>query len=101
MPIISAIALQRSRPRRPAYFKRGVPAIVAAQPREALAVIERAAARLKAPTKIAGEDWIVTGEPGRLIYQDDSGLLDLPAPRLPGRHQLRECGRGDCGPARD
>ena len=73
-------------------LKRGVPAIVAAQPREALAVIERAAARLRAPTKIAGEDWIVTGEPGRLIYQDDSGLLDLPAPRLPGRHQLENAG---------
>ena len=73
-------------------FKRGVPAIVAAQPREALAVIERAAARLKAPTKIAGEDWTVTGEPGRLIYQDDAGLLDLPAPRLPGRHQFENAG---------
>ena len=73
-------------------FKRGVPAIVAAQPREALAVIERAAARLKVPTKIAGEDWTVTGEPGRLIYQDDAGLLDLPAPRLPGRHQFENAG---------
>jgi dihydrofolate synthase/folylpolyglutamate synthase len=34
----------------------------------------------------------VTGEPGRLIYQDEAGLLDLPAPRLPGRHQFENAG---------
>ncbi len=26
-------------------------------------------------------------ENGRLIYEDTDGLLDLPLPRLPGRHQ--------------
>ena len=26
-------------------------------------------------------------ENGRLVYQDEDGLLDLPLPRLPGRHQ--------------
>ncbi len=26
-------------------------------------------------------------EYGRLVYQDEFGLLDLPLPRLPGRHQ--------------
>jgi dihydrofolate synthase/folylpolyglutamate synthase len=69
-----------------------VPAIVAAQPREALAAIERAAARVKAPIKIAGEDWSATEERGRLVYQDDAGLLDLPAPRLYGRHQFENAG---------
>jgi dihydrofolate synthase/folylpolyglutamate synthase len=73
-------------------FKRGVPAIVAAQPRDARAVIERAAARLAAPIKIAGEDWTATEEQGRLVYQDDAGLLDLPAPRLAGRHQFENAG---------
>src|SRR6202047_4201293 len=38
-------------------FKPDVAAIVAAQPRDALAVIERQAARLRAPIRIAGEDW--------------------------------------------
>ena len=38
-------------------FKPEVPAIVAAQPREALAAIERQAARVGAPIKVAGEDW--------------------------------------------
>src|SRR5206468_11782931 len=46
----------------------------------------------KAPIKIAGEDWTATEERGRLVYQDDAGLLDLPAPKLYGRHQFENAG---------
>jgi dihydrofolate synthase / folylpolyglutamate synthase len=73
-------------------LKPGAPAIVAAQPREALLAIERQAARVKASIKIAGEDWTATEERGRLVYQDDAGLLDLPAPKLYGRHQFENAG---------
>ena len=73
-------------------LKRGTPAIVAAQARDALAAIERQAARLKAPLKIAGEDWTATEERGRMVYQDEAGLLDLPAPTLYGRHQFENAG---------
>ena len=73
-------------------LKRGVPAVIALQPAEALAVIERAAARAGAPLAIAGEHWTVGEERGRLVYQDDDGLLDLPAPRLAGRHQFENAG---------
>ena len=73
-------------------LKPGAPAIVAAQPREALLEIERQAARVKASIKIAGEDWTATEERGRLVYQDDAGLLDLPAPKLYGRHQFENAG---------
>src|SRR5581483_912062 len=73
-------------------IKRGVPVIDAAQPRDALAVIERQAAMLKAPITIAGENWTATEERGRLVYQDDNGLLDLPAPKLYGRHQFENAG---------
>ena len=73
-------------------IKAGCPVIVAAQPRDALAVIERQAARLKAPIKIAGENWTATEERGRLVYQDDDGLLDLPAPKMFGRHQFENAG---------
>ena len=73
-------------------FKPGVPALVAAQNREVLAVLERQAARLKASMKIAGEDWTATEERGRLVYQDEAGLLDLPAPKLYGRHQFENAG---------
>src|SRR5262245_28209639 len=38
-------------------LKRGVPAVIAAQSRDALAVIERQAERLAVPLKIAGQDW--------------------------------------------
>jgi dihydrofolate synthase/folylpolyglutamate synthase len=73
-------------------IKRGVPVIVASQHRDALAVIERQAGRMKAPLKIAGEDWTATEERGRLVYQDDNGLIDLPAPKLYGRHQFENAG---------
>ena len=55
-------------------------------------MIERQAARLNAPLKIAGEDWTATEERGRLVYQDEAGLLDLPAPKLYGRHQFENAG---------
>jgi dihydrofolate synthase / folylpolyglutamate synthase len=84
---VAAIAAEKA-----GIFKRGAPAIVAAQPRDALTVIERQAARLSAPIRIAGEDWTATEERGRLVYQDDAGLLDLPAPRLFGRHQFENAG---------
>jgi dihydrofolate synthase/folylpolyglutamate synthase len=73
-------------------LKHGAPAIVAAQPRDALTVIERQAARVGAPLKVAGEDWTATEERGRLVYQDEAGLLDLPPPRLYGRHQFENAG---------
>jgi dihydrofolate synthase/folylpolyglutamate synthase len=73
-------------------IKRGVPVIVGPQTREALRVIERQAARLAAPIRIAGEHWSANEERGRLVYQDEDGLLDLPAPRLYGRHQFDNAG---------
>jgi dihydrofolate synthase/folylpolyglutamate synthase len=69
-----------------------VPAVIASQVREALAVIERVAARVKAPLAVAGEHWTATEERGRLVYQDEDGLLDLPAPKLYGRHQFENAG---------
>jgi dihydrofolate synthase / folylpolyglutamate synthase len=86
-PTLAAIAAEKA-----GILKRGVPAIVAAQARDALAVIERQAAKLGAPLKIAGEDWTATEERGRLVYQDEAGLLDLPAPKLYGRHQFENAG---------
>jgi dihydrofolate synthase/folylpolyglutamate synthase len=73
-------------------LKPGVPAIVAPQLSEAREVVARQAARVGAPLRIAGEEWVVTQERGRLVYQDDDGLLDLPAPRLIGRHQFDNAG---------
>ena len=86
-PTLAGIAAEKA-----GIIKRNVPAIVAAQHRDALQVIERQAARLNAPLRIAGEDFTATEERGRLVYQDDNGLLDLPPPRLYGRHQYENAG---------
>jgi dihydrofolate synthase/folylpolyglutamate synthase len=75
-----------------AILKRGVPAAIAPQADSALAVVERQAKRVGAPLRVAGEHWNVHEERGRLVYQDDDGLLDLPMPKLHGRHQLDNAG---------
>ncbi|ETR77676.1 folylpolyglutamate synthase [Afipia sp. P52-10] len=69
-------------------IKKGVPLVMAAQLAEAEAVIEQRAKEQRAPLHAAGQHWHVSIERGRLVYQDERGLLDLPAPRLFGRHQF-------------
>ncbi|ARE82495.1 bifunctional protein FolC [Roseovarius mucosus] len=73
-------------------IKRRVPCVVGPQPDEALEVIEAVAARHGAPLLAHGQHWHVTQERGRLIYQDETGLLDLPLPNLPGAHQIENAG---------
>jgi dihydrofolate synthase / folylpolyglutamate synthase len=75
-----------------AILKRNVPAAIAPQSAAVLAVIEQEARRVRAPLRVAGEHWSVHGEHGRLVYQDDDGLLDLPLPKLGGRHQVDNAG---------
>ena len=73
-------------------LKRGVPCVVGPQPDAALAVIEARAARLGVPLLAHGQHWHVTTERGRLIFQDERGLMDLPRPNLPGPHQIQNAG---------
>ena len=73
-------------------LKPGVPAVIAPQTDEARGVLERQAVRLGGPLMVAGEHWLVSQEHDRLVYQDEHGLLDLPRPRLFGRHQLDNAG---------
>ncbi len=73
-------------------LKGGVPAVVGVQPDEARAEIERVGARLRAPLHIAGQDWQAYEQHGRLVFQDEAGLLDLPLPQLRGRHQIDNAG---------
>jgi dihydrofolate synthase/folylpolyglutamate synthase len=73
-------------------IKRNVPVIVAEQPPEALNVIERQAQRMRAPLHAFGQQWHVNVERGRLVYQDERGLMDLAAPKLFGRHQFYNAG---------
>ena len=73
-------------------LKAGVPCIVGRQHAAALEVIEERAARLAAPVLAHGQHWQVAEDRGRLTYQDETGLLDLPLPSLPGPHQLENAG---------
>ena len=73
-------------------MKRGVPCVVAPQHPDALDVIEARAARTGARLFAHGQHWHVTTERGRLIYQDEDGLLDLPLPNLLGPHQITNAG---------
>jgi dihydrofolate synthase / folylpolyglutamate synthase len=73
-------------------LKRQVPCVVALQEPEALDVIRAVASRVGAPLIVHGQDYMAYEEHGRLVYQDDFGLLDLPLPRLAGRHQITNAG---------
>lgn len=101
---VEAVATEKA-----GIFKRGCPAVIAAQDyAEADAVLCRYAAAIGAtPVIVGNQDFSVHEENGRLVYQDETDLFDLPQPRLPGRHQftnagtaiaaLRAAGFGDIG----
>ncbi len=70
-------------------IKPGRPVVVGAQESPtALDVIVETATRLGSPVVAYGQDFLAYEENGRMVYQDEDGLMDLPTPRLPGRHQF-------------
>lgn len=70
-------------------IKRGCPVVVGAQETEAAQqVLIDTAERLNCPLEVYGQDFVAFEENGRMIYQDQTGLMDLSPPRLPGRHQF-------------
>lgn len=69
-------------------MKRGQPVVIGHQEFEAARdVLIETAERLGCPLSVFGQDFLAYEEMGRLIYQDENGLSDIPLPRLPGRHQ--------------
>lgn len=80
---LAAIATEKA-----GIIKAGRQVILGPQDDEAKAVLMRRADQLGAPLYVFGEDFSGFAEHGRLVYQDSDGLLDLPPPKLPGRHQL-------------
>ncbi len=69
-------------------LKLGVPAIMARQTEEVRDFITNLAAKKGAPLAVAGQDFSAHEENGRLVFQHDDGLLDLPRPALIGAHQI-------------
>ena len=84
---LAAIAAEKA-----GILKEGVPCIVAPQPEQALDAIVAEARRRAVPTLISAEDWQAFEQHGRLVYQDETGLLDLPLPVLSGRFQIDNAG---------
>ncbi len=69
-----------------------VPVVIGPQDEIAREVILRQADRLSAPVLMFGQDFQSRQEHGRMVYEDGSGLLDLPLPKLIGRHQVENAG---------
>ncbi|GGH28171.1 dihydrofolate synthase / folylpolyglutamate synthase [Cribrihabitans marinus] len=84
--------LERIAAEKAGIIKRGVPVVVGPQEPAAMEVIEDVAARHGAPVLAHGQHWHVFEERGRLVYQDETGLCDLPLPNLPGGHQIENAG---------
>ena len=69
-------------------LKPGVPAIVGPQSEEGRDAIVSEADRIGAPVFAFGQDFSAHEEHGRLFIRTRTGLLDLPLPKLAGRHQI-------------
>ena len=70
-----------------AIAKRGVPLVTQLYPPSIGGRIEAIARERGAPWLPRGGAWDAISSRGKLHYSDEHGELELPAPRLPGRHQ--------------
>ncbi len=84
---LAAIATEKA-----GIMKPGVPCVVARQKPEALDVIDAVAERVGAPLMVQGRDWDVWSERDGVTFQDETGLVMLPQPVLPGAHQVQNAG---------
>jgi len=73
-------------------MKPEIPVIVSSQPDGALKVITKQAKKVGAPTIIWGRDYEAFEQHGRLVFQCENELLDVPLPALTGAHQLVNAG---------
>ncbi len=80
---LSVIAAEKA-----GIIKQGVPVVSAEQDPDALRVMERQAARNRTRVLVFGQDFLSQLDQGRMTYQDEDGLLDLPQPVLGGSHQF-------------
>lgn len=73
-------------------IKTGAPLVVGPQSEIAGQVILAQADRMGVPVFAFGQDFASRQEHGRMVYEDEVGLLDLPLPKLAGRHQVENAG---------
>jgi len=73
-------------------LKKDVPAIIGPQHDQVREVIEGVGTTLGCDLSFANQDWQSFEQHGRLVFQNDHELLDLPLPRLIGQHQIVNAG---------
>ncbi len=73
-------------------FRNSVPAVIAPQSPDVMAVLEERAREAGAPIHAFGMQWNAYVEHGRMIYQGENSLADLDLPRLAGAHQIENAG---------
>jgi dihydrofolate synthase/folylpolyglutamate synthase len=73
-------------------IKKGAPLVMGPQNEIARHVILRQADRMGVAVFEFGQDFSSRQEHGRMVYEDGVGLLDLPLPKLAGRHQIENAG---------
>jgi dihydrofolate synthase / folylpolyglutamate synthase len=73
-------------------LKRGCVGVLGSNTPEVREEIEQVAFKVGAPLTIANQDWQSYTQHGRLVFQDENGLLDLPLPALAGQHQIDNAG---------
>lgn len=84
---IEAIAAEKA-----GIMKPAVPVVTGAQEEAVMAVLQEAAARAGAPLAARHRDWDIVASGDGLRFSDGAGSLDLPAPALPGQHQIDNAG---------
>lgn len=72
--------------------KFGVPVVVGNQTPVAESALLEEAQKAGAPTFVWGRDFNAYQQHGRLIYEDESRVWDLPSPGLLGPHQIHNAG---------
>jgi dihydrofolate synthase/folylpolyglutamate synthase len=73
-------------------MKPGVPVAVVGQPAGVMAVFRQNATEIGAPLLARDAAWTIAATATGLRYSDAQGGLDLPAPSLPGPHQIENAG---------
>ena len=84
---LATIAMEKA-----GIIKPGAPLVVGPQTDTARDAILSRADQMGVPVYVFGQDFFARQEHGRMVYEDGGGLLDLPLPRLIGRHQIENAG---------
>lgn len=81
---IELIAMEKA-----GIIKPRVPVVIGYQESDAAReVLVSTAERNGCPMAVYGQDFYSFEEHGRVVFQSEAGLMDLPMPKLTGRHQL-------------